>query len=96
MIMISPSLADKYLKHKSKFKKILFFFRFLFSVIMFIIITGRKADAEYIFIQWLSSSAQDKNIGNGLDIFIYSLKALREHFMPNMCLKNTLNKSFFV
>ncbi|CAF1428289.1 unnamed protein product [Rotaria sordida] len=54
--------------------------RFLFSVIMFIVITGRKSDAEYMFMQWLSLSAQDKNIDNGLDVFIYSLKALHEHF----------------
>ncbi|CAF4156600.1 unnamed protein product [Rotaria magnacalcarata] len=54
--------------------------RFLFSVIMFIVITGRKADSEYMFMQWLSASAQGENIDNGLDVFIYTLKALREHF----------------
>jgi hypothetical protein len=73
----------------------LFVFRFLFSVIIFIVITGRKADTEYMFIQWLSFSAQDENSDNGLNVFIYSLKALREHFMRNICLKNTLNKLFF-
>ncbi|CAF3391485.1 unnamed protein product [Rotaria sp. Silwood2] len=56
----------------------------------------RKAVAQYMFIQWLSSSAQDKSIDNGLNIFIYSLKALRKHFMRNIYLKNTLNKSCFV
>ncbi len=72
---------------KGKFKKISFFFRFLFSVIMFIVITSRKADAKYTFIQWLSSSAQSKNIDNGLDVFIYSLKTMREHFVRDICLK---------
>jgi hypothetical protein len=51
---------------------------------MFIIITSRKEDAQYMFIQWLSNSAQGKNIDNGLDVFIYSLKALREHFVRYM------------
>jgi len=63
---------------------------------MFIVITYRKTDAEYMFIQWLSLSAQEQNIDNELDIFIYSLKALHEHFVSNICLKNTLNKTFFV
>jgi hypothetical protein len=63
---------------------------------MFIVITYRKTDAEYMFTQWLSSLAQEESIDNGLDIFIYSLKALQEHFVSNICLKNTLNKTFFV
>ena len=57
---------------------------------MFIVITGRKAHSEYMFMQWLSASAQGENIENGLDVFIYTLKALREHFVRNRCFKNIL------
>jgi hypothetical protein len=53
---------------------------------MFFVLTSRKVDAGYMFIQWLSVSAQGEDIDKGLRVFIYSLQTMREHFVRDIYL----------
>ena len=47
---------------------------------MFIVLTSRKEDAGYMFIQWLSVSAQGEDIDKGLRVFIYPGRTIRSVF----------------
>ena len=90
---IVHNLVGKYVRHEKYISKD-FLSRFLFSVIMFLIVTARHVDVTYMFLQWLGDLTQVKSIDKGLDVFICSLKALYEQFVRNM-IQNPIKYSFF-
>ncbi len=54
---------------------------------MYIIISMESIASQYVFMQWISTLCQGKQINYGLEVLIYTLKKLHEYFVCKIFLR---------